>query len=120
MLPVKPTRLLSTQDGLEKSNTIVKSELPILILLILLQIGVLMCAEFTASAIGKSYEVERLHGRLIIEGSTMRSLGIVAKTSRGDAMFPTVIRVPEWVPSDQKSNGVSHLRCPEMQCATAL
>lgn len=63
-----------------------------------------MCAEFTASAMNQSYEVERLHGKPIIEGATMRSLGIVAKTSRGDAMFPTVVRVPDWVPDDQKPN----------------
>ena len=34
------------------------------LILTVLQIGVFMCAEFTTSAMGQSYEVERLHGSL--------------------------------------------------------
>ena len=63
-----------------------------------------MQRESGAAANRWTYEIERLHGRPIIEGTMMRSLGIVAKTTRGDAMFPTVLRIPEWVPREQRAD----------------
>ena len=63
-----------------------------------------MQTESGAKAVPRAYEIERLHGRPIIEGATMRSLGIVAKSTRGDAVFPTVLRIPEWVPREQRAD----------------
>ena len=55
-----------------------------------------------------SYRVEKLHGKPIVDGSDVRRLRIGADPNRsrlrGDAMFPTVVRIPEWVPARDRAH----------------
>ena len=55
-----------------------------------------------------TYRVEKLHGRPIVDGSDVRRLRIGADPNRsrlrGDAMFPTVVRIPDWVPAEDRAH----------------
>ena len=55
-----------------------------------------------------TYRVEKLHGRPIVDGSDVRRLRIGADPNRsrlrGDAMFPTVVRIPDWVSAEDRAH----------------
>ena len=48
-----------------------------------------------------TYRIEKLHGKPIVDGYDVRRLGIGADPNRsrfrGDAMFPTLVQIPDWV-----------------------
>ncbi len=55
-----------------------------------------------------TYRIEKLHGKPIVDGNDVRRLGIGADPNRsrfrGDAMFPTVVRIPNWVPGEDRAH----------------
>jgi hypothetical protein len=57
---------------------------------------------------GATYKVEKLHGKPIVDGNDVRRLRIGADPNRsklrGDAMFPTMVRIPDWVPAEERAN----------------
>ncbi|MDP6042246.1 MAG: hypothetical protein QGG64_27100 [Candidatus Latescibacteria bacterium] len=55
-----------------------------------------------------TYKVEKLHGKPIVDGNDVRRHRIGADPNRGklrgDAMFPTMVKIPDWVPVDERAN----------------